>query len=97
MKRKSLFLVSVALLLCACSPSNNNPIKDKKVLVCYGNDKSDAYFGSSVDEAIKSANKEKGNSVELVPLGLGVNGANYENLLDDKINSENFDYVILLG
>ncbi|MCI5745950.1 MAG: BMP family ABC transporter substrate-binding protein [Erysipelotrichaceae bacterium] len=97
MKRKSLFLVSVALLLCACSPSNNNPIKDKKVLVCYGNDKSDAYFGSSVDEIIKSANKEKGNSVELVSLGLGVNGANYENLLDYKINSENFDYVILLG
>ena len=79
MKRKSLFLVSVALLLCACSPSNNNPIKDKdkKVLVCYGNDKSDSYFGSSVDEIIKSANKEKGNSVELVSLGLGVNGANY--------------------
>lgn len=99
MRKNKLFLMTTSMILCGCTQMNNTPEvnKEKSALVCYAGDKGDSYFGSSIDQIIKTVNNNKENKIQLVPLGLGVNGVNYEDLLDYKINKENYDYVIIIG
>ena len=101
MIKRKLWVLSLTTLLCSCEisslPTSSQVQKDINALVCYGGDKTDINFGQSFDEIVKKVDAKKDNRVKLNLLELGENGANYSDLLDYKINEENYDYIFVVG
>ena len=101
MIKRKLWVLSLTTLLCSCEisslPTSSQVQKDINALVCYGGDKTDINFGQSFDEIVKKVDAKADNRVKLNLLELGENGANYSDLLDYKINEENYDYIFVVG
>lgn len=98
MTRKKICLLSAVAILCSCAGKILPSVeKNFNALVCYAGDKEDDYFGKSIDSIIRKVDSNQNNNVKLTPFELGTNGSNYTDLLDFKINNDNYDYVMVIG